>query len=351
MRTSAAGGLMAVATLLLLGASPAVGQVYTMGEGAPVVLLVSELGADERAMVDYFAEEQGGAVGMVVTEAIPDPAGNLTAQLLAAMADNGLEAATPPVVGFGDAARHAMLLSYEAWPVTVAVTPDLNPATAPLPERNSSVAEADAAPILLVISDIETNGAFVTDTEESLDAAGIHWETVRYGGTAPDFYLPSASGASDVWERAFGVINSFLDDAEMGGTPGTMDPGSAVPQNITIVSPYMYMDGDVQLEGYLAYPSDLNASEVATPLVVVLPDWDGLNEYEFKRVCMLAEMGYVAVGADVYGLPIGTAVEDRGERIARLTGYRGDAPKYVQRIRAAVDAAKALPYVDGTAWG
>lgn len=77
-------------------------------------------------------------------------------------------------------------LRLPAQPVSVAVTPDLNPATAPLPERNASVAESDAAPILLVISDIDTNGAFVTDTEEALDAAGIHWETVRYGGNAPE---------------------------------------------------------------------------------------------------------------------------------------------------------------------
>jgi len=172
--------------------------------------------------VDEFAAEQGGAVGMLVTEAIPDPAGNLNAQLMAAMADNGLEGAKSPVVGFGGAARHAMLLSYEAWPVSVAVTPDLNPATAPLPERNASVAESDAAPILLVISDIDTNGAFVTDTEEALDAAGIHWETVRYGSTAPYFYVPVTTGhQADVWKRAFGAINSLMDNAEMGVAVGT----------------------------------------------------------------------------------------------------------------------------------
>mmetsp|Transcript_7155 Transcript_7155/g.18496 ORF Transcript_7155/g.18496 Transcript_7155/m.18496 type:complete len:145 (+) Transcript_7155:291-725(+) len=144
-------------------------------------------------------------------------------------------------------------------------------------------------------------------------------------------------------------MTGFLKDAASGGTGGTMDPGAELPSSITVESPFNYTDGNTELEGYLAYP--VGVAGRTLPIVVVLPDWDGLNEYEFKRVCMLAEMGYVAVGADVYGLPIGTAVEDRGERIARLTGYRGDAPKYVQRIRAAVDAAKALPYVDGTAWG
>mmetsp|Transcript_21301 Transcript_21301/g.55594 ORF Transcript_21301/g.55594 Transcript_21301/m.55594 type:complete len:96 (-) Transcript_21301:260-547(-) len=62
-------------------------------------------------------------------------------------------------------------------------------------------------------------------------------------------------------------------------------------------------------------------------------------------------LGWPQRGADTYALPVGTVVEDMNQRIGLVREYRGDAPKYVQRIRAAVDAAKALPYVDGTAWG
>jgi len=36
-------------------------------------------------------------------------------------------------------------------------------------------------------------------------------------------------------------------------------------------------------------------------LVLVIHDWDGLNEYEFKRADMLAEMGYDAFAVDLYG--------------------------------------------------
>jgi dienelactone hydrolase len=35
------------------------------------------------------------------------------------------------------------------------------------------------------------------------------------------------------------------------------------------------------------------------PVVVIFPDWDGVNAYEKKRATMLAEMGYVAFAADI----------------------------------------------------
>jgi len=87
------------------------------------------------------------------------------------------------------------------------------------------------------------------------------------------------------------------------------------------------------------------------PVVVVLPDWDGLNGYEFKRVRMLAEMGYVALGADIYALPVGTVVEDMNQRIGLVREYRGDAPKYVRRIRAAWMPSRRCPMWTRTAWG
>mmetsp|Transcript_20529 Transcript_20529/g.36616 ORF Transcript_20529/g.36616 Transcript_20529/m.36616 type:complete len:505 (-) Transcript_20529:152-1666(-) len=347
MRPSLA--ILAVAALLMLATPIVVGEVYQAGEGAqPVLVLVDALGETEKSWVDAVAESQGAAVGMIATDVFTGAPGNETAELLAAMESNGVEASTQhPVMGIGNAAYHSLLLSYDAWPVVVAVTPDLNPESAPLPARDSPVAEADAAPLLLVIADVNTNGPFVTDTEEALDAAGIHWETVRYGGVTAGFYMTDP----EVWARAFGVINSFLDDAKAGGTPGTTDPGEEVPSSITVVSPFMYNDTDVELEGYLAYPTEAVDAGSQLPLVIVLPDWEGLNEYEFKRVRMLADMGYVALGADIYDLPIGTTVEAMDERIAYVTGFLSDPPMYVQRIRAAVTAAKALPYVDETKVG
>eukprot|EP00873_Tetraselmis_striata_P041551 jgi/Tetstr1/461815/TSEL_006896.t1 len=93
----------------------------------------------------------------------------------------------------------------------------------------------------------------------------------------------------------------------------------------------------------------MQESSVGLPAVLVLPDWDGLNEYEFKRVQMLASMGYVALGVDIYGVPSGTVVEDFVERSAQAIFWRSNPELYVQRIRVALVSLKLFAFVDGEA--
>lgn len=50
--------------------------------------------------------------------------------------------------------------------------------------------------------------------------------------------------------------------------------------------------------GYLAYDDAANA---ARPGVLVVPEWWGLNDYAKRRARQLAEAGYVAFAADMYG--------------------------------------------------
>ncbi len=50
-----------------------------------------------------------------------------------------------------------------------------------------------------------------------------------------------------------------------------------------------------QYEGYFAEASDPKG------LVLVIHDWDGLTDYERERADMLAELGYDAFAADLYG--------------------------------------------------
>jgi dienelactone hydrolase len=49
-------------------------------------------------------------------------------------------------------------------------------------------------------------------------------------------------------------------------------------------------------EGYFA-----KATSDSKGLVLIIHDWDGLNEYEQRRADMLAELGYDAFAADLYG--------------------------------------------------
>lgn len=59
-----------------------------------------------------------------------------------------------------------------------------------------------------------------------------------------------------------------------------------------------YQHGDTILQGYLAYD---DAQTGKRPGVLVVHEWWGLNDYAKSRARQLAELGYVAFAADMYG--------------------------------------------------
>lgn len=59
-----------------------------------------------------------------------------------------------------------------------------------------------------------------------------------------------------------------------------------------------YQDGDTKLTGALYWD---DAKKGKRPGVLVIHEWWGLNDYAHKRARMLAELGYVAFAADMYG--------------------------------------------------
>jgi dienelactone hydrolase len=59
-----------------------------------------------------------------------------------------------------------------------------------------------------------------------------------------------------------------------------------------------YRHDDVALTGYLYWDDTISGQR---PGVLVLHEWWGLNDYARKRARMLAELGYVAFAADMYG--------------------------------------------------
>ncbi len=60
---------------------------------------------------------------------------------------------------------------------------------------------------------------------------------------------------------------------------------------------YTASDG-ATLKGWLAYDS---ANKDKRPVVLVVPEWWGLNDYAKSRAKQLAELGYVAMAVDFYG--------------------------------------------------
>jgi dienelactone hydrolase len=62
--------------------------------------------------------------------------------------------------------------------------------------------------------------------------------------------------------------------------------------------PVEYVAGGTTMKGYLAYDDGLSGKR---PGILVVHEWWGNNEYVRKRARMLAELGYVALAADMYG--------------------------------------------------
>ena len=74
-----------------------------------------------------------------------------------------------------------------------------------------------------------------------------------------------------------------------------------------------YKDGDVQLQGYLAYDDSQPGTK---PGVLVIPEWWGLTDYARHRADQLAKLGYVAFAADMYGKGITTNDPNEAGKLA-----------------------------------
>ncbi len=104
-----------------------------------------------------------------------------------------------------------------------------------------------------------------------------------------------------------------------------------------------YEHNGVQLQGYLAY-DDEKTSPGKTPGVLVVPEWWGLNDYAKSRARDVAELGYVAFAADMYGK--GVVTEDP-KKAGELAGPFYGKPLMAERAAAGLAELKKIPAVDG----
>lgn len=102
-----------------------------------------------------------------------------------------------------------------------------------------------------------------------------------------------------------------------------------------------YNHGDVVLEGFLVFDDSL---EGPRPAVMIVHQWKGLGDYEKRRARQLAELGYIAFCADIYGK--GIRPQTFEEAGAEATKYRKDRPLQRARTAAGLDHLKTLPGVD-----
>jgi dienelactone hydrolase len=115
---------------------------------------------------------------------------------------------------------------------------------------------------------------------------------------------------------------------------------SALADIVTKTVPYQH--GGVTFQGYLAYDS---ATQATRPGVLVIPEWWGLNDYVKGRAKQLAQMGYVAFVADMYGDGVSTTEASKAKE---LSGALYGTPELAARAQAGLDTLLKNSRVDSS---
>lgn len=104
----------------------------------------------------------------------------------------------------------------------------------------------------------------------------------------------------------------------------------------------VYKHGEVELTGYIAFDDAIKGKR---PGVLIVHEWWGLNDYAKNRAKMLAELGYVAFCADIYGT--GKVTTDAAQAKEWAMAFYGDVALWRARVQSALATLKDQPEVDG----
>ena len=102
-----------------------------------------------------------------------------------------------------------------------------------------------------------------------------------------------------------------------------------------------YKDGDVALQGYLAWNP---ATAGPRPAVIVFHDWRGHGDYVRRRADQLARLGYLAFAADMYGK--GVYAKDHDEAGKLAGNFFKDRQLMRRRAKASLDVLAKHPICD-----
>ena len=105
---------------------------------------------------------------------------------------------------------------------------------------------------------------------------------------------------------------------------------AAVAHARVVAKEVPYRDGDTAFAGYVAYDD----AKTSAPGVLIVPQWMGLTDYEKGRARQLAELGYVAFGADIYGQGhVAQDMQEAGTLAGKFKGIERTPRKSQQMIR------------------
>ena len=107
-----------------------------------------------------------------------------------------------------------------------------------------------------------------------------------------------------------------------------------------------YQVGNVTCQSFLAYDDSVQGKR---PGIVIFPEWWGLNDYARHRAEMLAQLGYVALAADLFGN--GQTTNDPGQAGKLAGSLKSNRQVLRQRANAGLDELKKNTNVDGSKLG
>ncbi len=102
-----------------------------------------------------------------------------------------------------------------------------------------------------------------------------------------------------------------------------------------------YKDNKSTLEGQWVYDSSQTTPK---PAVIIIHQWMGPTEHEYTQAQKLADMGYIAFVADIYGKDV--RPKDPSEAGKLATQYKSDVQLFRKRIKAAIDVVAKDKKVD-----
>ena len=108
-----------------------------------------------------------------------------------------------------------------------------------------------------------------------------------------------------------------------------------------VTSSIEYTSGNNSHKAYLAQDESISA---ASPGIILVHEWWGVNDYMRKRAHMLAELGYVALAIDMYGG--GKVADNPDEAGALMNGVLGDMETGTQALRDGYELLCDQPSVD-----
>lgn len=104
-----------------------------------------------------------------------------------------------------------------------------------------------------------------------------------------------------------------------------------------------YNSEGVSLNGWVAYDS---STDKKRPVVLVVPEWWGLNDYAKSRAKQLAELGYLAMAVDFYGNGAQATNPEEAGNMAKP--FYTNPAMAAARFNAALAKVKTLALADTT---